>query len=399
MLLAGMAVTASCVSVPLTLIAFFPVYAVSRCRAYYRKSMIPLESELLSREFLEQIRELNGQKPDDAPLALVLQTNHDPRKAFQTSGTEFDLLHVAKTHLISIRIVGREPFPSILEQARDGIKTPRIVWFQGHGDENSIQFAKGVSYTTDRVRASDFEAIDPKGTILLDACFTGRSLAKRIAAVQTRTVQAPLSELIFTCYPFCDLHGIEMVGYNEQGRQIVQKHQGASSCDPCCNPEKLIAEKIAHIERQHLRGVHLAAYDLGVVHEIGVGVPRDLIKSANYYEAGMRQGDPVSTFKLGFICAELNNYQKAFDCFEKIKDAEIPKVRRAARLNLGEMAYRLGTLHRSGKIQNASLDAATRYFRLAEKYGDEALRQQARTQLAWQPPVFKAPEWACLLEN
>jgi len=111
---------------------------------------------------------------------------------------------------------------------------------------------------------------------------------------------------------------------------------------------------------------------LGMMYELGKGVPQDLARSVSYYRQGAEQGDPHAQYNLAVsfdsgVGVPLN-YREAVRWF-----------RRAANQGVSAAQYDLGVMIEQGRGVNKSLQEAASWYQKAARKG----HVQAQNNLAW----------------
>ncbi len=243
---------------------------------------------------------------------------------------------------------------------------------RAHGDPNKIVIGLDNTYTIDDTKEIDFACLDVKATILLNTCFAGVQLAKKIAAFQQRPVFAPTGDLCESyLMPCCAEHGYGMIGFDTTGVMNVKKFQreGESVTEvvPCFATSKKVKQIKKILFKQLVRFASLndasAQYSLGLAYEIGEG---GLVQSpetaAQWYERAARQGLKNAQEKIAFAYllgrGVIQSHEIAVQWFMKAANQESE----IARHNLA-VAYMLGR----GVPQ--SLKTGIRWFKKAAKQG------------------------------
>jgi len=111
---------------------------------------------------------------------------------------------------------------------------------------------------------------------------------------------------------------------------------------------------------------------LGMMYELGKGVPQDLARSVSYYRQGAEQGDPHAQYNLAVSfdsgTGVPQNYREAVRWF-----------RRAAEQGISAAQYDLGVMIEQGRGINKSFQKAASWYQKAAKQG----HVQAQNNLAW----------------
>jgi len=111
---------------------------------------------------------------------------------------------------------------------------------------------------------------------------------------------------------------------------------------------------------------------LGMMYELGKGVPQDLARSVSYYRQGAKQGDPHAQYNLAVSfdsgTGVPQNYREAVRWF-----------RRAADQGITAAQYDLGVMIEGGRGTHKSFQKAASWYQKAAKQG----HVQAQNNLAW----------------
>ncbi len=111
---------------------------------------------------------------------------------------------------------------------------------------------------------------------------------------------------------------------------------------------------------------------LGMMYELGKGVPQDLAKSVSYYREGAKQGDPHAQYNLAVSFDSGTgvplNYREAVRWF-----------RRAADQGVSAAQYDLGVMIEQGRGVDKSFQKAANWYQKAARQG----HVQAQNNLAW----------------
>ncbi|MCF6336338.1 MAG: sel1 repeat family protein [Gammaproteobacteria bacterium] len=118
---------------------------------------------------------------------------------------------------------------------------------------------------------------------------------------------------------------------------------------------------------------HPAAKNLlGMMYELGKGVPQDLARSVSYYRQGAKQGDPYAQYNLAVSfdsgTGVPQNYREAVRWF-----------RRAAEQGISAAQYDLGVMMERGRGVDKNFQKAANWYQKAAKQG----HVQAQNNLAW----------------
>lgn len=111
---------------------------------------------------------------------------------------------------------------------------------------------------------------------------------------------------------------------------------------------------------------------LGMMYELGKGVPQDLARSVGYYREGAKQGDPYAQYNLAVSfdsgTGVPQNYREAVRWF-----------RRAAEQGVSAAQYDLGVMIERGRGIGKNFQKAANWYQKAAKQG----HVQAQNNLAW----------------
>ncbi len=111
---------------------------------------------------------------------------------------------------------------------------------------------------------------------------------------------------------------------------------------------------------------------LGMMYELGKGVPQDLPRSVSYYREGAKQGDPYAQYNLAVSfdsgTGVPQNYREAVRWF-----------RHAAEQGVSAAQYDLGVMIERGRGTDKNFQKAAHWYQKAAKQG----HVQAQNNLAW----------------
>ncbi len=111
---------------------------------------------------------------------------------------------------------------------------------------------------------------------------------------------------------------------------------------------------------------------MGMMYELGKGVPQDLARSVSYYREGAKQGDPHAQYNLAVSfdsgTGVPQNYREAVRWF-----------RRAADQGISAAQYDLGVMIERGRGIDKNFQKAANWYQKAAKQG----HVQAQNNLAW----------------
>ncbi len=235
-----------------------------------------------------------------APAAVILQAIDDPEEILASTMFFSDLACIAKTHYISLQILGeREQLGSIIRDAQHelGSRPITALIIRAHGHANSI-----ASYTTDQAKAEDFACLDPQANIYFDACCTGLGLAERIASIQPRPVYAATGSVCPVFFTNCSrCHQLEMITFNETCNPNVKKflrnENSVVATIPCSAADDTM-DTICRAMLQQIfdnaeSGDSRAQSMLGQVYKNGyLNAEQSYIKAASWYRKAAEQGSP-----------------------------------------------------------------------------------------------------------
>ena len=105
-------------------------------------------------------------------------------------------------------------------------------------------------------------------------------------------------------------------------------------------------------------------FNLGLIYDLGRGVPQDKVEAARWYRKAALQDDDEAQYTLGRM------YYNG-DGVPKDEAAAFGWFRKAANQGHGKAQYRLGCMYKRGEGVSQSYPAATRCFRNAAEQGDE----------------------------
>ena len=139
------------------------------------------------------------------------------------------------------------------------------------------------------------------------------------------------------------------------------------------------------------QGDTAAQFNLGLIYDLGRGVPQDKAEAARWYRMVAEQGDDGGQYHLG--CMYYDG-----DGVPKDDAAAVGWFRKAANQGHVEAQYRLGCMYLLGEGVSRSYAAATRYFRNAAEQGDVGAQAMLATMQARGVVVSKvdAPDYTPL---
>lgn len=159
---------------------------------YFAVSAVREEMRIRERQInlLKLAEEVNECAQDHFPTVAIFHCQSDHNGAFDSTNSRFRFLKGGARVALIPATTGEDI------HFRD--KTPYCV-LSGHGTRESVEFRENIfgtnlgSFHISEVRTDSFDFVDRRGTILIDACSTGRpnGLAQRISSLTGRTVHAP----------------------------------------------------------------------------------------------------------------------------------------------------------------------------------------------------------------
>lgn len=167
--------------------------------AYLAYSAVKDEMRTSERQknLLKLADEVNAESQDHFPKVAIFHCQSDHNGAFDSSRSRFRYLKgAARVDLI--------PTSTIQDINSHNIKKgAEHLVLSGHGTPKEVEFREDIfcmkrgSLHISQIRPDSFDFIDPRGTILIDACSTGcpNGLAQRISLLTGRVVQAPHCDL------------------------------------------------------------------------------------------------------------------------------------------------------------------------------------------------------------
>lgn len=324
-----------------------------------------VRSPKMSKEFWDELHASNSKKRWNAPVALILQTQHVDR-AFFGEGTEYEILQIAKTHIVILKFIDKgSDVPRETEGVARAIGRPlHVLKLRGHGNASSIQFGNGMKldgiYSEEDIRTYDFNFLAPNAYIILEACKTGQSLAPKIAKLSGRNVMAPIESgrITSTCLSYCAKHRAwEYHSYNDANEQIVKIFSRNGIRIPCGHLDPVIC-KVEYFKNEALAGDASAQYRLGCLLS-----PTRPNEAEEWLKKAAMQGHKAAIYKISVrIGMELQRNNKDIEAFEWwLKAAELGHP--GAQYLLGS-----GYLHGSGAIPQ-DLTKARHFLELAAKQG------------------------------
>ena len=131
-----------------------------------------------------------------------------------------------------------------------------------------------------------------------------------------------------------------------------------------------------------------AAYCLGILHESGSGVPKDINKAARYYLMAGQSGYPMAAYRLGGIYYKLGELKKAYDSFRSV-----------AQSNPSAAYWAYGLLMTNRQL-DSDPDASEKYLSSAAEQGHvRAQRIIAMRYISGKEGLLKIPHGFRLFAN
>jgi len=144
--------------------------------------------------------------------------------------------------------------------------------------------------------------------------------------------------------------------------QADQRPQGAAYLKEGRYGEALLAWEDAAAA-----GSTAAALALGMMYDVGLGVPQNYGSAFSWYEVAAEQGDPVAIYNIGVL-------NDAGLGLRRNPVAAADRYTQAAAKGVGRAAFNLALLYEQGDGVEQDDQAAERYFRQAERQGIHAAR-------------------------
>lgn len=204
---------------------------------------LPVESVLFSNNFLNLIKASNWKKSEKTPLITVLQAEHDPELVLANLATQYDYLTLAKTYRIAMKIQSNGDIETPLKQIAKEFKPTDILILDGHGFPAGIFFgnenSEDPNYTLSHVTPEPYQFLEDNASIFLTGCETGQQLAQKIAAVSKKPTTAPTvpASAYRSYFHQCPKHGLELVCYDRQERQVDLRVAEGKTNHSCENNE------------------------------------------------------------------------------------------------------------------------------------------------------------------
>ncbi|MBX7065744.1 MAG: hypothetical protein K1X28_00795 [Parachlamydiales bacterium] len=146
--------------------------------------------------------QVNEAAQNHFPLVAILHCKDDHNGAFDALQSRFRYLK-GSCRIALLPIDCKEDIEPKLQSLFDQHGVIHHAVLSGHGNEESVTFREDIfglsmgALSSGGVHPRLFRYIDPKGTIVLDACSTGRKggIAQKISRIAQRNVQAPNCDL------------------------------------------------------------------------------------------------------------------------------------------------------------------------------------------------------------
>ncbi|HEX4504594.1 MAG TPA: tetratricopeptide repeat protein [Alphaproteobacteria bacterium] len=126
-------------------------------------------------------------------------------------------------------------------------------------------------------------------------------------------------------------------------------------------------EALLALEDAAANGSVVAALNLGMMYDAGLGVPQSYAGAFSWYQVAAEKGDPIAIFNIGALndggLGQRRNPAAAVDRYTQ-----------AAAKGVGRAAFNLALLYESGDGVEQDSRAAEQYFRQAERLGIHAAR-------------------------
>jgi TPR repeat protein len=129
------------------------------------------------------------------------------------------------------------------------------------------------------------------------------------------------------------------------------------------------AEVLPELRRLAEAGDADAAFNLGLLYDLGHGVPEDFVEAMDWYRRAAALGNATAAFNVGVL----------YDAGRGVPEdrAEAARwYRRAADRGFGRADYNLGLMYLRGDGVRRDVSRAKEYFQAAERHGVEAASEQ-----------------------
>ncbi len=368
-------------------------HAVRHARMRQYRQIMPKKLVALMEESLIRIERSNRLHGPHTSAAVILQAAYDPDEVMASTMWLAQLECIAKTHYISIQIMGEhEQLGSSIRDVKHELSSRVIkaLIIRAHGDTNLLAFSSTNLYRTMQARAEDFICLEQQATIYFNSCLTGLGLAERIASIQPRPVYAATERVATSFYTNCCCHGLEMIAFTSEYKQIVKKFQQHENAVIATVPCTATDETINTIYRTILQQIHdsaesgdtLAQNRAGIVYERGyLHTQQSYYKAAKWYRKAAEQGDSVAQCNLAkvfwFGLGVAQSYLLALQW-----------LRRAAEQGNEDAQYYLGRAYWHGQGVPQSDAIAVQWFGRAASQGHaQAVQALREITTAVSPPV------------
>ncbi len=289
-------------------------HAVQHARMRQYRPFMPKRLTALVEQSLRLIERGNRLHARDTPAAVILQAAHDHNAMFANKMWLAQLEKLTKTYYIALHIIGdNEELASTIHAMKQEVGARRIMTaiIRAHGitdtdtSEYCLQFGTSYYYTTPQ--ASDFADIDLSGSIILEACRSGNSLAEQIASLQPRSVFAPPHTFYLSCYvPCCATHGMGIFAFDTANTMAVKRfsqQSGIVTRTSLCSATTANIEQALQILRQHAivaaqQGNANAQDMLGHAYKDGGWVPQSHEIAVEWYRKAAEQGFVTAQYNI-----------------------------------------------------------------------------------------------------
>lgn len=316
------------------------------------------------------IQTSNRQKASNEKACVILQSTCDSVDALTSISILPQIALLARTHYVVFqtfnpKLTSNKFITEEIIKELEGRPIMTLI-IRAHGKDDLIHLDEKRVYRTAEVREEDFRGLDPNASIIFESCCVGRDLAKRIAAIQQRPVFAAIGSISKACFiSCCQEHGIGMLAYDEEGKNMIaRRFQKKQETLPCCSSkemnEKILQNYLLAQNQAAQLGDAVAQFRVGCEYHLGNGYPQSIKEAVKWYEKAAASGFPLAQHNLAQIYFEHvpRNYEKGFALY--LKAAE----------ELDESQNSVGIAYAHGYGIHQSHEEAFKWYRKAAKSGN-----------------------------
>jgi TPR repeat protein len=331
------------------------------------------------------IRENNDMKSVDVSAAVYLLTHekYDYNHAIHTIGLEYNVFQLTKTHFVFLKVLDRwenlgQEIASIKSEIGD--RSITILILNGHGEKDRVQLGEHT-YCVEDVSANDFRTLDPRATIIVNACRAGQILAGRIATVQERRVIASISDSIKTAVMFFQERnssdGYMMASFTLGknvpilNAKLFRKNEVAE----IILPPEVLTERVRWLQDRAQDGSPEAQYFLGWHYELGFGITMSHKDAFEWCMKAAEQEYPAAQSLMGWY------YYSGDYGVEKSLEKAFTWFTLAAEQGDSQAQYWVGDCYENGFGISKSYEKALNWYKRAADQGHHDAQNKVKKQL------------------